>query len=233
MLALLLTPRSSCWSSRLFHDPIWGDAEEERQRSFPLKLPLWWLVQYFIRVQRTPHIFMFCGVFPPHGANSFISSNIIKHEPSKLLYFFLHLSCQKQPLCLLNIKLNSPSCGTSDSVPSWETLNFFQSIKELAWRAKGWVVEQGCSLSTNQSPSASWTGLLMSNPVSVTLLKSSLAIVSMESSSLWSSVSSHGSHQREAAQKQNISLSVKTRKGMSCSGNVTWRLQIYPIYLGR
>lgn len=42
-----------------------------------------------------PYIFMFCGVFPPHGVNNFISSSM-KRKPSKLLYFFLHLSCQKQ-----------------------------------------------------------------------------------------------------------------------------------------
>lgn len=124
---------------------------------------------------------MFCGVSPPHRVNNFISSNIT-HEPSELLYFFLHLSRQKQPFCLLNIKLNSPSCGTSDSVSPWEPSFSFQSIKEQTWRAKGWwLAPTRLFLSTNQPCMVCWTGLLMSNPIPVTLLEFSLAIISMES----------------------------------------------------
>lgn len=36
---------------------------------------------------------------------------------------------------------------------------YFSVHQRAGIRAKGWVVEQGCSLSTNQSPSVSWTAL--------------------------------------------------------------------------
>lgn len=152
---------------------------------------------------------MFCGVFPPHGVNNFISSSM-KRKPSKLLYFFLHLSCQKQLFVLAQHQAQ---------------LSFMWH----QWLWFFWVHRRGDMKSHPQ-----WAGLLCWWAILFqTLLKSSLAIISMESFSPWSSVSSHGSHQHEAGQKQNISLSVRARKRMTCSGNVTWRLQICPIYLGR
>lgn len=39
---------------------------------------------------------------------------------------------------------------------------YFQSIKELPWRAKGWVVEQGYSLSTNPFQQIGWAILFQS-----------------------------------------------------------------------
>lgn len=62
VLALLLTPTAPVGPAGNSIVPPEEKQRKRDKRSLPFKFPLWWLVQYFIRVQHTPHLHVLWGL---------------------------------------------------------------------------------------------------------------------------------------------------------------------------